>query len=464
MCKTVEVASAQVCQRPEKQRNTNTPSVPNSKLWTIHGKRYDLRPYVKKHPGGEHAILLGQGIDCTTLFETYHPFTERPHKVLKVYKYDDCPEPDVVDNVFDWTNTPFYSEIKAAARAYFSPRGDETDEEVQRNSKASWASWFRHGLGFSLLVWSFCQWLKDAPGSMWYFPSLYFVVGIDLMHNGSHYCMSRIPWINMLSAYVGSFHVQLHCWDLQHVIGHHGYTNVNGKDPDLYHFTHEGEPIPGFRVNREQKYFPKYGMKCLFWFAIVFHLVMNSAGLALLNLPFWLYTRKVEVVRMPESWVPAIKRDRALLLAACLVYICTRETILTGVFTLLASWGVHGTWFLIFTQISHVNEECMDGAEEYRKKHGLAKLEWARHQLLSGYDYSCDSYVMAIASINLNQQICHHMFPNIHPCHYPALRKIFIPIAAKYGIDYEARSSDTFLGAVTKALGWIVQLNDASNL
>jgi cytochrome b involved in lipid metabolism len=104
MCKTVEVASAQVCQRPEKQRNTNTPSVPNSKLWTIHGKRYYLRPYVRKHPGGEHAILLGQGIDCTTLFETYHPFTERPHKVLKVYKYDDCPEPDVVDNVFDWTN------------------------------------------------------------------------------------------------------------------------------------------------------------------------------------------------------------------------------------------------------------------------------------------------------------------------------------------------------------------------
>merc|ERR1712225_212970 len=64
------------------------------------------------------------------------------------------------------------------------------------------------------------------------------------------------------------------------------------------------------------------------------------------------------------------------------------------------------------------------------------------------------------ASINLNQQICHHLFPSVHPCHYPALRRVFMPIAQKYGIDYEARSSDTFIDAARKAIRWISKLNE----
>jgi fatty acid desaturase len=274
--------------------------------------------------------------------------------------------------------------------------------------------------------------------------------------------MARVPWINTLSYYIGSFHVQVDCWDLQHVIGHHCFTNVVGKDPDLHHWTHQRKPLPGFRVNREQKYLSKYGM--LWKLAIAFHLAVSSIGLAVLNVPKWLNTRRIEVVNLPERLVPVIKRDRALFVAGCLAYVCTRESIFTGVCTLFLSWAIHGALFMTFSEISHINEECMEEAEQYREKHGLEKLEWARHELLSGYDYGGDSQLMAIVSINLNQQICHHMFPSIHPCHYPALRKICLPIAAKYGIDYKKRSSDTFLGAVTKALVWVSQLNDACNM
>jgi fatty acid desaturase len=274
--------------------------------------------------------------------------------------------------------------------------------------------------------------------------------------------MARVPWINTLSYYIGSFHVQVDCWDLQHVIGHHCFTNVVGKDPDLHHWTHQRKPLPGFRVNREQKYLSKYGM--LWKLAIAFHLAVSSIGLAVLNVPKWLNTRRIEVVNLPERLVPAIKRDRSLFVAGCLAYVCTRESIFIGVCTLVLSWAIHGALFMTFSEISHINEECMEEAEEYRKEQGLEKLEWARHELLSGYDYGGDSQLMAIVSINLNQQICHHMFPSIHPCHYPALRKICTPIAAKYGMDYKKRSSDTFLGAVKKALVWVSQLNDARNM
>jgi hypothetical protein len=61
-------------------------SPPPSTLWTIHGVDYDLAEFVSRHPGGEQAILLGRGRDCTALFESYHPFTNQHRAVLQRYR------------------------------------------------------------------------------------------------------------------------------------------------------------------------------------------------------------------------------------------------------------------------------------------------------------------------------------------------------------------------------------------
>lgn len=47
------------------------------KVWTIHGQNFDFGEFVHHHPGGTEAIKLGQGRDCTALFESYHPFTDK---------------------------------------------------------------------------------------------------------------------------------------------------------------------------------------------------------------------------------------------------------------------------------------------------------------------------------------------------------------------------------------------------
>ena len=41
----------------------------------IHGKYYDLTNF--KHPGGDEAIELTNGIDCTVMFESHHPFVPK---------------------------------------------------------------------------------------------------------------------------------------------------------------------------------------------------------------------------------------------------------------------------------------------------------------------------------------------------------------------------------------------------
>ena len=66
------------------------PSLPSSppfplslpcSYWYIHGKAYDLAPFISTHPGGEHALLLARGRDGTSLFESYHPFSQKPKEV-----------------------------------------------------------------------------------------------------------------------------------------------------------------------------------------------------------------------------------------------------------------------------------------------------------------------------------------------------------------------------------------------
>ena len=60
-----------------------------SELWVVHGGQYDLEKYIDHHPGGKEALLLGRGRDCTAMFESYHPFTNKHREVLKKYRVTD---------------------------------------------------------------------------------------------------------------------------------------------------------------------------------------------------------------------------------------------------------------------------------------------------------------------------------------------------------------------------------------
>eukprot|EP00942_MAST-04A_sp_MAST-4A-sp1_P012699 g12699.t1 len=472
---TTGIQQGKIIDNTAANSNRLTTTVPKEDIWTIHGEQYDLREFVKRHPGGSRAINLGRSIDCTELFETYHPFTEKHRKVLQKYKISNNNNEKRLllkesktndksnmllsdDGLFDWNHTPFYDDAKLAARKYFSPRGDETDEEIQNNSKATPLAWVQHFVGLALVIPAFYYWCMGSPYAIIYFPLIYWVVCSDLMHNGSHFAQSRIPWINTVSCYMGSFHIQYHLWAIQHVVGHHVHTNIIGYDPDMHHFTQvEEKAAPGYRSHVNHEYLPKYQR---FWkFALWFQTGATTVALALLNVPKYLEERKMQTTKIPEAFVNSIKFDRSILVAFIVLFLYNHG-LGKGLFTLFWSWSLHGMTFNIFSQISHVNEKCMDDTEKYRLKHNLVKNEWAVHEMLTAVDYSTDSWFWSTASINLNQQICHHLFPSVHPVHYPALRKLLIPICKKHGIDYEGRSNLTFVEAVTQYLKWIFFLNE----
>ena len=423
--------------------------------WKIHGKNYDLRKFVERHPGGQDIILMTQGKDCTELFESYHTFTNKHKQILDKYYIKDVPD---YKSDFDWDNTPFYDECKAAVKKYFSPKGTESIGEITRNSKIPWKYAFGYFIGFLLMLYSFYLLCTGDFYAIFHFPVLYWIIGGDFMHTGSHYGISTHPFINKSLQYVGNFNCQYHIWNFFHVIGHHQYTNINNKDPDLQHTIHCEKNIPNYRVHNDQNIQYSKFWKIMYWNVVPFG---TSLGISLLEIPFYLKNKKIHTIDINEEFLEIIRNDRLIFQLLHVLFIgCYPHGILKGFFALFWSWNIHGFIMSIFTQISHLNEGSMIEVEKYKKKKDQKKVEWAVHQMLSTMDYAPDSTFLKILSVSLNYQIVHHMFPSVNPAHYPAIRKLLIPIAKKYDIDYEKRSSQTFGEALTNYYNWIYSLNE----
>jgi len=192
----------------------------------IHERYYDLTDF--KHPGGPIAIGLIDGRDGTELFESHHLFTEKDVLgMLAAFEVKGHPDNIESSGVYDWTKTktdPFTLELKAAAR-----------KVLGKDIKATPA---RFALTWSLFLLTMIQLPAFLRGEWWTlltFPVALWIHGVNVFHDASHFSLSRNWRINALGTEVGFNFCAPYVWYHQHVIGHHSFPNVPGKDPDLYH-------------------------------------------------------------------------------------------------------------------------------------------------------------------------------------------------------------------------------------
>jgi hypothetical protein len=52
--------------------STPPPTETKQRTWTLYGEEYDFTHFLKAHPGGELALKMVEGKDCTSFFEQYH--------------------------------------------------------------------------------------------------------------------------------------------------------------------------------------------------------------------------------------------------------------------------------------------------------------------------------------------------------------------------------------------------------
>ena len=267
VCAAIWVASQHACCDVAKQRRlelarrqglsgrraSSAGGVPLDELWTIHNKRYDVRRFVNSHPGGASAIALGQGRNCTELYESYHSLANEKLVAATLARFfvEDAPPgaPDYEDR-FEWRKTPVFDSVKARVRAHFAAR-----RVGHRATAAQWAQLLVFVAASALALRSFMRGelrgLLALPFCYWWGPS-------PCMHDGGHFSLSRRPWLNTLCAHIGGAHMSLFSWQHQHTVGHHVHTNIPGHDPDLYHFECGADGgLPGFRTSLEGRTLPE---------------------------------------------------------------------------------------------------------------------------------------------------------------------------------------------------------------
>jgi cytochrome b involved in lipid metabolism len=121
-----------------------------SLLWWIHGKGYDLDDFVRRHPGGTEAILLGKGRDCTALFESYHAFTQ-PHAKAVLEKYATQSRKPQQSSNNENDEDQFYTVLKDRVMATLKEKG----VDPIRDRGATWSRTL-----YYLLV--FCGWIATG--------------------------------------------------------------------------------------------------------------------------------------------------------------------------------------------------------------------------------------------------------------------------------------------------------------
>jgi fatty acid desaturase len=425
------------------------PEDPDRDVWIIHGKRYDLRPFLDRHPGGFGALEMARGRDCTELFESYHAMSDMPSRMLKQFEIKDAPvapEPDF----HEWDETPFYDTLKKRARAHFKARGGG-----MKAYKAPPIAIAQHGLWLVLSLVSFAAWATGHWWALATLPLFYWIGPSNLMHTGTHFALCTSPRWNRFWAYMGCAMMSPWMWERQHNIGHHLGTNLEGKDPDLNHFSQPYSPMPGFRTHTRTPWLRKYR----FWpIAVALQATMTTMGPALINEPEYTidgYMARAVPLLYPSKWrFIRHQLGRLILLAVCFVYPFFAFPLFKAAVFAFVPLAVHGLLYFAFSQVNHINSDCFVGEEI---ESGERRIEWAELQVRTCKDYAQHSRFWGIFSIGLNLQTVHHLFPQVDPWHYQDLSEIVAETCAEFDIPY--LMNESWFDSFRELLAHIRKLN-----
>jgi fatty acid desaturase len=406
--------------------------VPNE--WTINGKRYDLRPFFKDHPGGQHVLRTSKGSDCTGLFESCHLFIDRDtqYQMLKKFEIHDGIEAEKPS--IDY-HDEFYADLKQVARAHFRGKGKRAHKMTTSHLCLNFAAW--------VTFW-FLNWTMVTKNAFWCIPFVgclaWYLTG-NVMHDATHSALVVSPWLNRLvSRAAFPYGLNVAGWRIQHVMSHHIYTNEEA-DVDLYHY----DPIMSLEKGVGVTNSFLHGLR-------LFYLLSTTVVHLCLVVPYLLLTGHVDPAHGHAMYDQMKKIDylRSILRGELAIevglqfsyfyFIYKMQGFVTALCFFMSVMAVHGYCFAFFTQVSHLQQECFLG----KKK--LEELSFAKRQVVASMDFAADSFWWGHISGGLNTQAIHHVFPSVSAMHLREMYPQFRVVCKKHGVQLkEARSLGSFV-------------------
>eukprot|EP00586_Coscinodiscus_wailesii_P012864 CAMPEP_0172492852 /NCGR_PEP_ID=MMETSP1066-20121228/24105_1 /TAXON_ID=671091 /ORGANISM="Coscinodiscus wailesii, Strain CCMP2513" /LENGTH=687 /DNA_ID=CAMNT_0013262685 /DNA_START=157 /DNA_END=2220 /DNA_ORIENTATION=- len=410
----------------------------STRLWMIHGIAYDLEDFVERHPGGKEAIELGRGRDCTALFESYHPFTNKHRQVLQRYAKKNVTIP----------MDPFYETLKK--RVITALKDNGIDPVTQRCATKLRAVYYLTILTCLLL--SARYHIKASPLGSFLFAITGWLIG-SAGHDGGHFAVSRSPSINSLSLWGMSLLCNPMMWQHQHTYAHHSHTNDFDHDPDLHHFT------TFMTVHRRfsQKGMYKYQTFKLYVFWAYTFVVFGECLWIPMNMMM-----EGSLYGMVE-WTDRKRPARAFMMAFHLVtyflvivlspFFFSTGSLSRAGLCVVIHLVTSGLCFAVFSQINHLNElsletpnaDCTNGEvvgnDERVEKEFCVERSWAARQVQTSSNFATGSAFWHFLSNGLNLQIEHHLFPSLNHCHLHLVAPQVKRTCEEFGVCYKTYES-----------------------
>ncbi len=414
--------------RPAPRMNSKPPIDP-TQLWEIHGKYYDLDPFLNKHPGGRRFLEHSRGLDCTALFESIHIHDKIPKASLRKFyvadKVDYAPE-------FDWDADGFYMTVKSRVREFLS-------EEAKRQGLSGRSLRRAHhgtrGFVFRLaMLW--VLWAAVSVGAVAYgqwscallWGPLVFALGgygHEAMHAGVFESVRANRWLAWLT--LDSNGLSSYVFTATHVPLHHIYTNVEGLDPDIeVHY-----PLTRERENQK-----RHGFHALqqFYSWVVYFFTMPV-----------LYVVDIVAVLSGVWFGPWGKLQRPYSSEMAVFFLCKVGAVATwyvlpylihpwptALLLNLAMIGGAGLAVQTTFALSHQNELAMN----LDHRHSKHPRDWGAQQLETTVDFQHGHWLPVTIFGGLGFQIEHHLFPTISYSRLGQIAPIVKRTCEEFGVPY----------------------------
>ncbi len=417
---------------------------PLRRIVKIHNKYYDITNFA--HPGGPVAIMAANRRDATALFESHHPFSDRTmmDTVLKKYemneereKCENYPLPHEKENgdIFDWEETmksDFTTEVRDKVKKHFQYHATERGVTLSEATKATPQRWCEWGAFATATMWSFYTMLY-SQSIFWswlnvlLFPSLYWMSGA-MFHDGSHFAISSDWRINWGMQYIYRVISSPYIWLHQHIIGHHPYTNIHNKDPDLNHemslLTNRQEmPV---RYTEYTKWNIRYvGQEKIFFIITSFGLlattILNPLVLTITNL----YNTCVYEISTGIKYKILHFLDTILYMYLFFILPFQIWSPFYAIKYAIIPYYILSCIFFINAAINHIQKDSIKGQNK----------NWYIHQVTTANNFG-SHWPHYYLSIGLNYQIEHHLFPTVNHCHLRDIQPIVKRLCMKHSIPY----------------------------
>lgn len=409
---------------------------PMRKIVKIHNKYYDITNF--NHPGGSVAIMMANRRDATALFESHHPFSDRAMMDDVLKKYEMREEREKCENyllpgekengdIFDWEETlksEFTLELRDKVKKHFKYQAEERGVSLLEATKATPQRWCEWGFLLSASMWSFYTMLYSQSIfwswlNMLLCPALFWMSGA-MLHDGSHFAVSRDWRINLGMQYIYRVISSPYEWLHQHIIGHHPYTNIQDKDPDL---NHSGGDM---RFSDQTKWNIKHiKQENIYFILSLFSLVAMNVKNSLMLIVTQKYNNVVYKIPISMKYNILHLCDTLLYVYIFFIFPFQIWSPFYAIKHAILPYLLLSAIFILNASINHTQSESIKSQNK----------NWYIHQVTTANNFG-SHWPHYYTSIGLNYQIEHHLFPTINHCHLRDIQPIVKKLCMKHGIPY----------------------------